>query len=235
MRAVNLLPRDLADERKPLPKMVPLVGAGAVPVIALVLVFVGYSRAHSTVSSETAQLAVVQAASTPATTAATAESAADVALSSDRTARLDALQSVLAKEEPWDTTFTQLTHIIPAGVWLTSLQAQSPTPEGSSAAPAAPAPGTAGPTNFTIVGYALSNLHVALLIQRLQLLPALANITVPTVAAASIGKTDVVSFTITATLQPPGTPPATTAPPPAAAPTSTVPAATTTTTTPTPS
>jgi len=227
MRAVNLLPRELAADRRGLPPLVPRVGAAAVPVIAIVLVSVGYSHAHSTVTSEKAQLAAIQAAATAATTETPAAvERADAGLIAVRGQRLAALQSVLGKQVAWDITLAQISRLLPAGVWLNSLNAQSPTPEDSSAAGTTPTPppagGTTTPTGFTINGFARTNGDVALLLQRLQLLPTLTGVTLGSVTGSTVGTTPAVSFTITAGVQPgPGsgstattsTPAATTPPP----------------------
>ncbi|HLX21422.1 MAG TPA: PilN domain-containing protein [Gaiellaceae bacterium] len=227
MRAVNLLPSQLAAERKPLPNLLPLAGAVAVPVISVILVGVGYSHAHSTVTSEQAELAAVQAHAPTVT--ATAPSP-DAGLIAERSARLTALQTVLAKQVPWDVTFSQLGRLLPSGVWLTSLTAQSPTPEGSPAATASSS-STGGSTTLTVNGYALTDADLALLMQRLALLPALTNLSLPTMSTSKIGNATVLSFTITGSVEPAGTPPATNA---SASATSTVPATTSTQTTTTP-
>ncbi len=202
MRAVNLLPRELAPERRALPKVVPLAGAIGVPALALMLVVIGYSRAHATVSANEAQLAAARAAAAAAERAAAPAVAAPspaADLASVRTARLAALRDVLGKEMPWDVALGQLARVLPAGVFLSDLTASSPTPAGTPTA-AAPAAGSTA-TTFTINGYARSELDVALLLQHLQLLPSLSGVTLTSAAQTTVGKTPLVQFSVTASVQ----------------------------------
>jgi Tfp pilus assembly protein PilN len=208
MRAVNLLPRELIQERGTLPKPVPLAGAVAVPAIALVLVVVGYSHAHSTVASERAQLAAAQAAAAAAAAAdhaAAVSATAESGLAAQRTQRLAALKAVLAKQVPWDVSLGQLARALPRNVWLSSLTAISPTPE-SSVAPTAATGAASSTTSFTMNGYGRTEQDVALTLQHLQLLPSLTDVTLGQTAQSTIGTATVVQFTITATLQPVSTP-----------------------------
>ena len=210
MRAVNLLPRELLPQQRALPRYAPIAGAAAVPVIALVLVFVGYSRAHSTVTSDEAQLASAQAAAAAAGSSQTvpATATADATLTAERTQRLNALQTVLADQIPWDVSLNQFARALPANVWLSSLTATSPTPESTPATTAAtttttPAPAPAAPaaTSFTITGYARTEDDVALLLQHLQLLPSLTNVTLGSVTQSTVGNESVVQFTVMAAVQ----------------------------------
>jgi Tfp pilus assembly protein PilN len=213
MRAVNLLPKELVAERRALPGFVGVAGAAAVPLIAVVLVVIGYSRAHSTVKAEQAQLAAAQAAATAAASRAAASAAsasvppAEAALAAVRTQRLSALRAVLGKEMPWDVTLGQLARVLPTGVWLSDLTASSPVSEGSATTTTSSSstPPSGGGTTFTIDGYGHSEADVAQLLQRLQLLPVLTNVSLATASQTTIGKTSVVQFQITATVQSPST------------------------------
>jgi Tfp pilus assembly protein PilN len=223
MRAINLLPQQAAAERRTgLAAKLPFVGSAAVPVIALVLVFVGYTSAHSGVASKQSQLATLNAelaASTPATAAAAAPSTAG--LVAERSARLSALQTALANEVPWDTALLDLARVIPPNVWLTSLTALSPTPAdkplpapvapttstGSSSTTTtttpAPTPATpsGAPTGFTIQGATYTQADVGTLLARLQLLPDLTNVTLVSTTQQQAGTKVLVEFDITASLQ----------------------------------
>jgi len=224
MRAVNLLPREVVTERRQLPKAVPLAGAAAVPVIALVLVVVGYSRAHSTVSSEQAQLASAQAAAAVAARAqARAAASSSVTteaaqLAAVRSARLTALKDVLANEVSWDVTLDRLGRVVPAGVWLTDITLASPTPEATSTS-TTPPPSTAATTTTTpsapttapapaaatttMNGYARTETDVALLLQRLQLLPTWTDVTLGSVGQTKLADTTVVQFSVSASVEAP--------------------------------
>jgi len=93
--------------------------------------------------------------------------------------------------------------VLPKGVSLTSLSAQSPTPS-AAAAPAAGAPAPApasAPQTFNVVGLARTHDQIAELLERLSLLPMLTNVTLintstvtvtapaPTPGAANLGTT----------------------------------------------
>jgi Tfp pilus assembly protein PilN len=208
MRAVNLLPQEATRERRAgLPNTLPLVGAAAVPVIALSLVVVGYSQEHSIARTKRGELAALRAEVAKAVPA-TAPTLPDVSgLVSARAQRLTALEDVLGKQLPWDTTLRELARALPANVWLTDLTATSPTPADSTAPPptagSTPTPPSTPTTSFTIDGYTYAQDDVAALLERLQLLPSLSNVSLASSARATIGKQSLVQFQVTAVVQPP--------------------------------
>ena len=204
MRAVNLLPRDLVPERPSYTQMLPYVGACAVPLITAFLVVIGYSRAHHDAVAQAVQVSALQIEVARAKPAEAAKPIDTSALVSSRAARTSALEDALAKEMAWDRTLGDVARILPTSVWLSDLTAISPTP-ADSAVPLAttPAPATgpsAGSTGFTIDGYAYTMDDVALLLQRLQLLPTLANVTLASTSISAIGEKPVVQFSITASI-----------------------------------
>ena len=77
--------------------------------------------------------------------------------------------------------------------------------DADAAVPTTPAPApttgpTSGPAGFTINGYTYTMDDVALLLQRLQLLPTLSNVTLGSTSGSTIGLKSVVQFSITATM-----------------------------------
>src|SRR5437016_4490705 len=114
MRAINLLPSQTFHEKKQrtgLAAALPLIGAGAVPVVCLALVAVGYTSGHSVVTARTARVAELQrelALTAPAPVTAPTTSAETTALVAQRTARVAALKDVLSKEVAWDATLTDM-------------------------------------------------------------------------------------------------------------------------------
>ena len=230
MHAVNLLPRQLvvAPRRKLQP--LALVGAAAVPVIAIVLVVIGYLSASSTVAAEKTKFAVLQTqiaalgGAVPTVTPKTATDTATVAqwnaLIGERTARRTELDAVLSQELPWDSMLRNVARILPSDVWLIQLTFQSPVTFGT-AAPAGSST-TSATSNVTIGGYGESEKSIALLLVRLRLLPILANVSLGTTSSTTIGSKTVVQFSVTATISDPA---ATGLPTPAPS----VPATTTTT------
>jgi Tfp pilus assembly protein PilN len=231
MRAVNLLPRDIAPERPSYTQMLPYVGACAVPLITAALVFTGYTRAHADATAQLGKVTALQLEVARAKPVAVTKTVDTSALVSSRLARRAALADALAKEMPWDRTLGDVARVLPDSVWLTDLTATSPTPADSTApVPVTPAPTTgpaAGSTGFTINGYAYSMDDVALLLQRLQLLPTLSNVTLGSTSESTIGVKPVVQFSINATIVAPATAATALAAAAAAATTATTPTTTT--------
>ena len=179
MRAVNLLPRDEARSGRGLPSPWVLLAA-TVPVIAGSLVYLGYSTEHAKVADRSAELAAVQAqvdkfASKQAGVRAQGE------LVGLRGKRQAALEDALGKSFAWNVTLDEIARVLPKGIALTNLNAQSPTPASASAAAASAAAAAASiaaaaPTSFTILGTAGSHDQIAELLERLSLLPMLTNV-----------------------------------------------------------
>jgi Tfp pilus assembly protein PilN len=196
-------------------------------LLTVLLVFVGYTNAHSDAATQLGRVAALQlelARTKPATAVKTVDTSE---LTSSRTARRAALQVALSRQMAWDRTLGDVARVLPSSVWLTDLTAVSPTPADSTAVTSTSATTTgAGPSSgtsgFTINGYTLTMDDVALLLQRLQLLPTLTNVTLTSTAGTAIGEKPVVQFSIAASIVAP-----TTATPP---PTTTVPTTTTGTT-----
>jgi Tfp pilus assembly protein PilN len=198
MQAINLLPADLVAAAHPKPRLA-LFLSGAVPLISVCLVTIGYAQSHSSLSTKRADLASVQAQIAELSPATLAPSA-DENLIAERTARMTALGDAMAKAVPWDTLFVDIARVLPTNVWLTSLSVSSPTPANSSAA------ATASPNGFVIQGTTYSQRSVAILLQRLQLLPSLSNVALQSTASADgVGAKVLVQFTIDGVVQAPQT------------------------------
>jgi len=237
MRAINLLPTHVAGEKKErtgLAAVAPKIAAAAVPVFCLVLVVVGYRSGHGVVTAKQARVATLQAElaqAQPAPVATPTVSPDATALVAQRTARLASLKDVLGKEVAWDGTLGQISRVIPDSVWLTNLTAQSPTPADAAATTTpvpAPAPGAApSGAGLTLTGVTYTQADVAALLERLQLLPTLTNVTLTSSAQNIVNNKTLVQFSINATIEPAGG----TTPVPTPAATTTTPAADTTTTT----
>jgi hypothetical protein len=118
MRAINLLPKQAVGEASAgLNGKLPFVGAGAVPVIAAILVFVGYSSGHSAVATKETELATANAAVVASQPVVAPVSTTPIVSTSglvlQRTQRLAALQTVLANEIFWDDTLRDLARVLP--------------------------------------------------------------------------------------------------------------------------
>ena len=209
MRAVNLLPRDIAPERPGFKEALPYIGAATVPLLAASFVFIGYSSAHADATDQLGHVSALQYEIAHTKPVAVTKTVDTSALVSSRSQRLAALQDVVAKEVPWDRSLSDVARVLPSSVWLTDMTVVSPTPADSTAPTTpSPAPATgpaAGPAGFTINGYTYSMDDVALLLQRLQLLPTLSGVSLGSTSQTTIGLKDVVQFSITATMTAPTT------------------------------
>jgi Tfp pilus assembly protein PilN len=204
MQAVNLLPayarpgHRWADTGKDLPAKRVLTAGSAVAAAAALALGGIYFHERSVVNDKRATLADVQARLTAAEAAAQPLRTAQA----DAAARLAAFQTISAKRLPWEIFLRDLSRVLPDNVYLQSLQATSPTP-AASVAPTTSSPSTAGATtSFTVTGLASSQVRVALVLDRLALLPWLSNVTLQSSArgsAAGAGAGD--QFSLSAQLQ----------------------------------
>jgi Tfp pilus assembly protein PilN len=226
MKAVNLLPKGDKGGGLSLPSPWVLVAALA-PIVAIVGVVLLYSHEQSQVDAKKAELTAVQAR-LDNLNAAASRASTQTGFVSERTAWELALQDALSKQMPWDVTLNDLARVLPDNVWLTSLNAQSPTP-ANVVAPVAPPPSTTttsgssttttttattttattpvvNPTALSISGYAGSQEDIATLLTRLRLLPMLGNVTLgSTSTVAAPGSKPYVQFSVTASIQHPPT------------------------------
>lgn len=192
MRAVNLLPSDAYAAKQRLPHA-PIVLAATAPLLVGALIYLGYSFEHSAVvdRQETLGLVRSQIAALGPSPELASESAG---VAGDRSAREAELSNALAKQVPWDATFDQISRVLPADAWLTTLTVQSPTPSGGAATPVSP-------TAFSIQGYTSSQAAVAYVLSRLALVPSLSSVALGSTTASAAGTKTVVQFTITASIK----------------------------------
>jgi Tfp pilus assembly protein PilN len=215
MEAVNLLP----PEHRPAGRLstvgagltrdrVLRIGGGVAAVVVLYLAsFYVYER--SVVSSKQHALASQQAQ------LAAVQSRAQVVKDAETqvTAGMTVVNSIVSQRMVWDSALGDLARVLPSGVQLTSLQATAPV----AAVPVAPVAPTSSDTSattttasttppapvvpattFTISGVAPSHVRVALILDRLALLPWLSNVSLQTTSRTPTGS---VLFTVTATVQ----------------------------------
>ena len=211
MRSVDLTPRDIARQSRR-PNLVPVLlpVAAAVPLAALGFFF---SQAHGNVSHRHSKLSSLQ--TTLAALPQPTGPQIDASLHGNEAARASAVAQVLGGRSSWDGMLRDLSRVLPENVWLTGLKASVASPLSSVLA--ATAPGTAPsrtptttasqtpapvtPTGVTIVGYTFSQSDVAVLLARLVALSSLQNVQLQSAANATVGKKDVVQFTILADLR----------------------------------
>jgi Tfp pilus assembly protein PilN len=199
MRAVNLLPKEIVREGRELPRGLHMVGAAAVPVLAIAFVVIGWRGQHSALAVKQTELTVLRA-QIPKPQPITKPVLDTTPLIAVRTARRAALDDVLIKRVEWDKALRDLSRVLPANVWLTALSASAPVRTDSTTLPVAPAPGAPPVTSFTITGYTYAEKDVATLLQRLQLLPTLTAVTLSAATASQVDEKPLIQFNITASV-----------------------------------
>ncbi len=207
IRSVNLMPGDLAKvaSRKPrlLPVLLPI--AAVVPLVAAGFLFM---QAHGKVSDRQSQLDALNFEFTSLPQPKRPQ--IDAALQGLQAQRASAVAQVLGARTAWDTMLSDFARVLPGDVWLTTLSARTArplsTPVVVGAAGATPTSATtpatpAAPTGVTITGFTYAQPDVATLLARLSALPSLQNVQLQTSQAQTVGKRDVVQFTILADLR----------------------------------
>jgi Tfp pilus assembly protein PilN len=173
MQAVNLLPEYARAGRRwtsagselNARKIIQIGGTAA--IVAAVLVGLLYFRDRSVVSDKKSELTTAQAHLVAQQARAKPIQDAQAA----NTARLTFMRSVTSSRVHWDSVLGDLGRDLPKGAYLTSLSVAAPVPSPGAAAPA-----TSGASNFTITGTTSSHKRVALILDRLAVLPWLTNI-----------------------------------------------------------
>jgi Tfp pilus assembly protein PilN len=162
----------------------PIGGTAAVALALIVGLF--YFHERSIVSDKKSELATTQARLVAQSARAEPIKQAQAASQ----ARIAVLRIVTASRIHWDSVLNDLGRVLPTGVSLTSLSAVAPTPAAGTVA----APGTSTST-FSIAGETSSHVRVALILDRLALLPWLSGVTLQ----SSTRGGDADTFTIGAT------------------------------------
>lgn len=212
MEAVNLLPayarpgRRWAAVGKDLEVKRVLMLGGIVAGAVAIGLGAAYAYERSVVNDKQSQVNDA----TARLTAVNAQAAPIRAVAADASARLSTAQSVVNTRVPWDNIEAGLSRVLPSQVFLTNLSVTTPTPAASlaaasvaSVAPAAAAPAVPGapPIGFSISGSASSQVRVALILDRLAVLPWLSDVSLGSVTKTATGGDN---FSISATFQPTG-------------------------------
>jgi Tfp pilus assembly protein PilN len=190
MRPVNLLPEDSRPGRVPTLLTTTSVLAGGAVLLTALLVVVGVSFAHShgKASDRRDTLAAIDN-KLERLEAAKARTAAQQG--SDQ-ARVAAFTSAAGARMKWDDLMDDISRVLPAGSWLSSLNMQSAASDA-----AAPTTSTV-PTTFTVSGTAFTQDVVAQVMERLELLPALSDVTLQSSARTAVGAGQAYQFTMSA-------------------------------------
>jgi len=202
MRAVNLLPE---QERQHGPTLVTttsaVVGGVALVLTATLFVAIAFFQSHGKVNDKEDTLSSIRA-QTAQVQEASVRSAAQRGLEQ---ARVAAFTDAASGRFVWDDLLDDISRVLPNGSWLTALSMQG------AAAVAAPAatPGAAAappPTAFTVAGVALTQNTVAEVMQRLELIPELSNVTLQQSARTLVGETPAYQFSMSASIRAPEVP-----------------------------
>jgi Tfp pilus assembly protein PilN len=174
--------------------------AVAVPLAALAFLYVG---AHGKVVDQQSQLDAAKAelAALPQPTAPVIDSA----VVGDEAVRATAVANVLGGRLAWEAVFRDMSKVLPANVWLSTLALTAPEAtnlaDGAVAATAPVVPGAqAVPTAVAMDGFTFSQPDVARLLARLATLPSLKRVTLTSSQSQLVGSKKVVHFAIVADL-----------------------------------
>jgi Tfp pilus assembly protein PilN len=206
MEAINLLPAGairhkrwgaVADGGAAKRVLATAAVAAGVVIVASGAAFV---QAHNAVSDRQATLDRLE----QQVATAQAKAAVVQAARTSAQARRVAVTEVNSKRITWEQVLRDLSRVLPANVWLQTLQAQSPTPTvGASTTSTTSTTTTTGttPTAFVVTGYTSSQKGVARVIDRLSVLPWLSDVSLQqsTRADTAVGG-KAVQFTIGANL-----------------------------------
>jgi Tfp pilus assembly protein PilN len=196
MRAVNLLPEHERQGGAPVVTTPAVtIAASALAVILVIVLAVVYISDRGTVSDKRETLTAIEQKIVDIQE----RTARNAAAQSVDQARLQAFTAAAAGRVPWDVLLDDISRVLPAGSWLSSLNAQG----GAAAATTDPAavPATtdpaAVPAAFTVSGTALTQNTVARVLDRLELVPMLSDVTLQ----SSAGTTNAYGFSMSATVR----------------------------------
>lgn len=208
MRAVNLLPREVANTKGS--RLSPPVITGLVAAFLVVAVLgAGFFKGSANVAHKQTELDAAHAelALIPAPAAQDSMSST---LATERVQRVTALQTALNGRISWDRVLREVSLVLPNDVWLSGLTLQAPesltavmpTVPGEDAPP--PPTSTTTAIDFQMNGKAFSHQGVARLLSRLALVPDLQGVTLGHSTRTELGKRGAVDFTVTAAIRTPG-------------------------------
>jgi Tfp pilus assembly protein PilN len=190
VRAVNLLPskKEIRERRRQAP-VAALGGVAGVVAVTAVLAF-WFLNASSAVSERQGEVDALRAELAAIPAPAPRDTSGDT-LRQEKAARVTALSAALGKRVAWDRVLRELSLVTPNDVWLTTLQATSPTASGSSM----------GGGAFSISGRTYSHDSVARLLARLSLVPDLDQVKLEKSTLNKVEGKDIVEFTIGAAVR----------------------------------
>ncbi len=204
MRAVNLLPRDVAKTRTREVNLPLVTGVIAAVVVTFVLA-AGFLHESAKVAHKRTELDAARAELSLIPAPAPTDSTSST-LAGEQTQRVAALQSALNGRIAWDRVLREISLVLPGDVWLSGLTLQAPTAAlGLPVAGSVPLPSsTPAATDVTMNGKAFSHEGVVRLLSRLALVPDLDNVVLGHSTRVLPGKRGPVEFSLTAGIRAPG-------------------------------
>lgn len=205
MEAVNLLPLEYRDRKRKRAGAADLSGrrtlqlGGAAALVFALLFAALYVHERSVVNSKKTALANDQARIAAVQPQIEAIKTAKAAVA----AKLATAQSVTGARMNWDRALTDFAKVIPTSAYLTSLQVSAPVATAAAATTTTPstdgtaasAPPPTAPSGMTLNGVASSTPGVALVMDKLGLLPWLNGVTL---TSASLQPDNTYNFVLTA-------------------------------------
>jgi Tfp pilus assembly protein PilN len=206
MRAVNLLPRDVARTTARQIN-VPLVTGVITAVIVTAVLAAGFLHESAKVAHKRTELDAARAELALIPAPAPIDSTSST-LTGQQMQRVTALQGALNGRIAWDRMLREISLVLPNDVWLSGLTLTAPviapvTP-ATGVVPVTPAPPTATSTGLTMNGTAFSHQGVARLLARLALVPDIENVMLGNSTSRTPGKRGPVQFSLTAGIRAPG-------------------------------
>ena len=199
MRAVNLLPPELAGQGSLRLASPRLLGGAAALVICLFLA-VASLLAGRDVRAKRAEL---EAARAKLAVVSRPEPAPGSGGSAETQTRTAAVSAALAHRVAWDRLFRRISLVMPADAWLTRLRAQAPNPAAGGGDTTATTPGGMAPVSgLELSGYSYTYKGVSRLLKRLALVPDLQKVELKSSDQARVSGGRRVQFTIGAQVRP---------------------------------
>jgi Tfp pilus assembly protein PilN len=206
MRAVNLLPRDVAKTKTREVNAPLLTGVIAAVIVTFVLA-AGFLHESAKVAHKQTELDAASAELALIPPPTPVDSASST-LAGEQAQRIVSLQSALNGRITWDRLLREISLVLPNDVWLSGLSLQAPAVApvvpAAGAVAATPAPLTSTSTGLTMSGSAFSHKGVVRLLSRLALVPDLENVTLGHSTRVGPGSHGAVQFSLTAGIRAPG-------------------------------
>jgi len=201
MRAVNLLSYDAGVRTTRLPAIPkPSSGVAIGMLAAVLLLALGLSYLSATKAAADRQREVTEVKAEERALLARVEGAKTEQALADREQRDAALATALAGRVPWDQLLRDVARVLPAQTSVTSLNVQAPQVAGAASI------AVTGAEGLMLTGLTFTQPTVALLLDRLELVPQLVDVQLQSSTKSTVAKRAARQFTIVAGIRAEGAP-----------------------------